>query len=267
MLTEKEMENLVAEYPDDFLEPGWKLYKRQAVYQGRRVDLIFKDRLQRTLLVEMKRGIIRREHVGQIVEYYGLLKEEGFESGVELLLIGNIIPHERRLFLDRNGIDVKEISESRFLDVANVHGYPLKDYQSKVIPETELSSKSTLKTGKRKAIIESSTATNMLLEIWKEMGGTFEKKIGPGYRLDHATYTGKGAVTFIETKSDYKTFWRFYCLRIKSENLWYKIYSEIANDFNIEKTSKGPIRAYPTHEDRKLFKRFLELSLSYWVSK
>ena len=93
------MEDLIASYPDDFLEPGWKLHQRQGIYEGRRIDLIFKDIHGRTLLVELKRGVVERKHVGQIIEYYGLLKKSGSMTGVELLLIGNNIPHERREYL------------------------------------------------------------------------------------------------------------------------------------------------------------------------
>ena len=113
MLMEKHMEDLIAAYPDEFLEPGWKLHKRQEHYEGRRIDLIFKDALNRTLLAELKRGVVTREHVGQIVEYDGLLKKSGSGTGIELLLIGKNIPHERREFLSQIGIEVMEILITR----------------------------------------------------------------------------------------------------------------------------------------------------------
>lgn len=38
------MEDLIAAYPDEFLEPGWKLHKRQGTYEGGRIDLILSDK-------------------------------------------------------------------------------------------------------------------------------------------------------------------------------------------------------------------------------
>lgn len=112
-LSEKDMENLIASNPDKFIEPGIKLIGRQVYRSGRRFDLLFQDKFGRLLLVEIKKGVITRDAVGQIMEYYGLLKQSE-QSPIELMLIGNVISTERRSALEHAGIVVKEIPLSVF---------------------------------------------------------------------------------------------------------------------------------------------------------
>jgi hypothetical protein len=113
-LTEKDMEDLIAKEPEIFIEPGLKLLGRQVYKHGRRFDLLFQDKFERLLLVEIKKGVVTREAVGQILEYYGLPKQEQ-TAPIELMLIGNVIPSERRIALEHTGVVVKEIPESVFL--------------------------------------------------------------------------------------------------------------------------------------------------------
>jgi hypothetical protein len=266
MLAEKHMEDLIAAHPDEFLEPGWRLDKRQGYYEGRRIDLVFKDAHNRILLVELKRGVVTREHVGQIVEYYGLLRKRESGVGIELLLIGNNIPHERREFLCQTGIEVNEIPERIFVEVARKYDYPLPT-SSTGKAETNSPSNMVAKSSKRSGGIEGPAIKALVLEIWSEMGGSWQAKRGPGYRLDHPSCSKHRGVTFVETKSDYEYFKAFYCLRIGSEDLWYSIYSEIADNFSIKPSPKGPLRAYPARDDRQVLRRFLQLNLEYWAAK
>ncbi len=260
------MEDLIADHPDDFLEAGWKLYQRQGYYEGRRIDLIFKDAHNRTLLVELKRGVVTREHVGQIVEYYGLIKKRGSGTGIELLLIGNIIPPERREFLHQTGIEVMEIPESRFPEVAQKYGYPLVPTATQKTVGNSPSNAVT-RSPVRSEGVEGPAVKELVLDIWKEMGGSWEAKEGPGYRLDHPDYDSTWGVTFLQTRPDYEHFKCFYCLRINLEALWDNIYGEIAQHFALKRSSKGPLQAYPRISDSGVLKRFLELSLNYWASK
>ena len=94
---EKDIENLLANYPDEFFPgEGFKLINQQFIIEGRRLDLLFEDKHERQIVVEVKRGILTREASGQIAEYYGLLKNANLEKNYELILCANIIPPERR---------------------------------------------------------------------------------------------------------------------------------------------------------------------------
>ncbi len=132
-MREKDIENLVAQYPDDFFsKEQLKLISQQYVVEGKRFDILFEDKHHRKVIVEIKLGILSREASGQIVEYYGLLKSKFPDDLIELVLIANVIPSERRIFLERMGIDCVELSLTKLLEVADKHNY--------IIPEIKLKS-------------------------------------------------------------------------------------------------------------------------------
>lgn len=97
-MREKDIENLVAQYPDDFFhKEQLKLISQQYVVEGKRFDILFEDKHHRKVIVEIKLGILSREASGQIVEYYGLLKSKFPDDLIELVLIANAVPSERRI--------------------------------------------------------------------------------------------------------------------------------------------------------------------------
>lgn len=123
-MLEKDMENLIAKHPDEFFpNSGFNFVGQQENLSQRRVDIVFNDKYDRTIIIEIKRGVLSREAAGQVMEYYGLLKKEKPEMTVELILCANTIPHERREFLERHGIECKEIGVPKFEDVAKKVGY------------------------------------------------------------------------------------------------------------------------------------------------
>ena len=127
-MLEKDIENLIARYPDEFLpNSGLILEKRQFRVRGRIIDIIFSDKHGRVIVVEVKRGILSRDAAGQIMEYYGLLKEEYPNQIIELILCANVIPHERRTFLERAGIECKELGVSFIQEIAKKYYYHFLD--------------------------------------------------------------------------------------------------------------------------------------------
>ena len=69
-MKEKDIENLLALYPDEFFPNSGFELKGQQVQLGRcRADIIFKDKYDRTIIIEVKRGILSRDASGQILEY------------------------------------------------------------------------------------------------------------------------------------------------------------------------------------------------------
>jgi len=109
-MLEKDIENLITQHPDDIF-PGEELtlIGQQIVVEGRRLDIVFADKHKRKIIVEVKRGILTREASGQIAEYYGLLKNANQAENYELVLCANIIPKERKTFLETIGIECKEL--------------------------------------------------------------------------------------------------------------------------------------------------------------
>src|SRR5882724_2131232 len=108
-MLEKDIENLIARYPEEFF-PGQGLQLTgQQIRLGRcYADVIFADQHNRIVIIEIKRGLLTREAAGQIMEYYGLLKQQQPDKILELVLCANTVPPERREFLERAGIECKE---------------------------------------------------------------------------------------------------------------------------------------------------------------
>ena len=125
-MLEKDIENLIAQHPDAiFPGEGFKLIGQQITVEGRRLDILFKDKHERQVIVEVKRGILTREASGQIAEYYGLLKNENKDKSYELILCANIIPKERKTFLETIGIACKELGVIQITELAKKYDYKL----------------------------------------------------------------------------------------------------------------------------------------------
>jgi len=127
-MVEKDIENLLSLYPDEFFpKDGFKLKGQQINIAGRRADIIFTDKYDRTIVLEIKQGVLTRDAAGQITEYYGLLKQENPNQNIELILCANIIPHERRIFLENAGIECKELPLSLVKEIAAKNNYRFSD--------------------------------------------------------------------------------------------------------------------------------------------
>jgi len=123
-MLEKDIENLIAQHPDEFFpDSGFILVGQQVKLDNCYADIIFIDKYNRTIIVEVKRGILSREASGQITEYYGLLKTEQPDDFVELILCANIIPNERKKFLESVGIECKELGINILNQIAEKVGY------------------------------------------------------------------------------------------------------------------------------------------------
>ena len=147
-MLEKDIENIIARYPNEiFPDSCFKLIGQQIRLGKCYADIIFEDNFQRKVIVEVKRGILSRDAAGQVMEYYGLLKSEQPESIVELVLCANIIPAERKKFLETIGIECKELGINSINSIATKYNYQFLDseretkrvgeLQNHVIPESD----------------------------------------------------------------------------------------------------------------------------------
>lgn len=131
-MLESDMEYLISKYPKEFF-PKLNLLspRRQFSISGRRIDILFKNEKDEEIIIEIKKGILSREAVGQIAEYYGLLKARGINNKIHLLLCANTIPNERKCFLQEIGIECYEFSEEIIDNISEKYNYK---YGTKVEP-------------------------------------------------------------------------------------------------------------------------------------
>lgn len=116
MITEKIMEDLIAANPELYIgESGLELIARQFVVPGYRFDLIFRDRTGAKLIVEIQKGTLDRSHTYKILDYYDAFKEQNPHEFVEVMIIANLIPAERKQRLASKGIAYREIPVVDFL--------------------------------------------------------------------------------------------------------------------------------------------------------
>jgi hypothetical protein len=122
-MIEREMEDLLWEHPERFLNEPLRQFERQSASTVGRADLIFLDRIGRLIVVELKRDTLERGAIPQLVDYFGMVKARFPDKAVELMIIANRIPQERRLACEQFDIEAVEISQKRFRDVADKVGY------------------------------------------------------------------------------------------------------------------------------------------------
>ena len=109
-MKEQTFETILAKYPA-LIENGLVLKGRQVSMYGRRMDLLFEDAFQHKLIIELKVGPIKDQHIGQVLSYEGMLLSAD-DPSVRVMLIGNRVPHNIRRALDHHGIGWQEISVS-----------------------------------------------------------------------------------------------------------------------------------------------------------
>jgi hypothetical protein len=136
-MLERDMEHLLAEHIEEFL-PGRKLnlVGRQVNIAGYRMDILFEEGTGVQLIMEIKRGLVTRQTVGQMVgqigQYYGLVKQAYPLKEVRLLLVANVIPPEFRTYLrDMAGVEAIEIPQATFIAIAGKYGYTFTDCETR----------------------------------------------------------------------------------------------------------------------------------------
>ena len=132
--SEKDMEDAIATNPGKYIgESGLSLIARQYSIGPYRFDLLFEDRHGSKLVVELQKGTLDRSHTYKILDYYDEYKLKKPTEFLELMVIANVIPRERRQRLSSMGISFIEIPASEFInyrlefsDVLNTEGITIK---------------------------------------------------------------------------------------------------------------------------------------------
>ena len=115
MISEKDMENSIIANPEKYLgEAGLKLLSQQHRIGNYIFDLLFEDRHGAKMIVEIQKGTLDRVHTYKILDYYYEYKENNPVDFIELMVIANKIPDERKKRLSNWGVSFKEIPEDDF---------------------------------------------------------------------------------------------------------------------------------------------------------
>lgn len=122
-MIEREMQELLWLYPERFLNEPLKQVAWEPPSAVGRADLVFEDRHGRLLVIEVKHGKLPRGAIDQLLDYFGMMKQRFPDKPVELMVVANVIPAERRLTCESRDIECREISERVFRDVAAEFGY------------------------------------------------------------------------------------------------------------------------------------------------
>lgn len=126
-MIERDMEDLIAGFPEDFFRRGRLVLKgRQQSFAGAgRFDLLFEDEFGTNILMELKARAAKYEDATQLAKYKEELERRG-EQHVLMWLVAPHVPSSVREFLDRIGIEYTEIHVAEFRRVAERHGAPIK---------------------------------------------------------------------------------------------------------------------------------------------
>lgn len=136
-MIEREMQELLWHHPERFLNEPLKQVAWEPPSAVGRADLVFEDRHGRLLIIEVKHGKLPRGAIDQLLDYFGIMKQRFPNKPVELMVVANVIPAERRLTCESRDIECREISERVFRDVANEFGYTFaSETNSQTSPET-----------------------------------------------------------------------------------------------------------------------------------
>jgi hypothetical protein len=126
-MIEKDMEDLIAAFPDDFFpRKHFVLVGRQQSFSGvGRFDLLFEDEFKSTILMELKARTLKYEDATQVARYRDELKRNGCRN-IVMWLVAPQVPTSVREFLDDKGIEYSEIHVSEFRRVAERHAFVIQ---------------------------------------------------------------------------------------------------------------------------------------------
>jgi hypothetical protein len=115
-LLERELQDYLFDHPELLVPDEVILEKsREFWIQGKRIDLLFRTERTR-YIVELKAVPLTREHLGQVVEYYGLMREQRRNGEFKMILVSPSIAAFQKPFLEELGI--------RCIEMPSIPGEP-----------------------------------------------------------------------------------------------------------------------------------------------
>lgn len=127
-MLESFMEDLLWKYPDDFFPGrGFKPVARQFTLSGAgRLDISFRDNLDRLWVIEVKAVPIRTDVADQVYRYAQSLRDAHPNDRPFPAVVAPVINATVREHFDRWGIEYYEITEAMFRRVATERGVEME---------------------------------------------------------------------------------------------------------------------------------------------
>jgi hypothetical protein len=113
MFSERIFEDILVKYPE-LIESNLKLIGRQVKHFGKRIDILFEDKFQEKLIIELKKDNLDRNALSQVLEYEGYILSEK-DPSARVMLIANRIPLNLKKAMEHHGIEFKEITKNQLL--------------------------------------------------------------------------------------------------------------------------------------------------------
>ena len=117
-MVEREMQELLWRYPERFLNEPLKQLAWKHGPAWAALILCLKQTWTVTDHRSEARGKLPRGAIDQLLDYFGMMKQRFPAKPVELMVVANEIPSERRLTCESRDIECREISEKTFRNVA-----------------------------------------------------------------------------------------------------------------------------------------------------
>jgi len=126
-MNEKLMQDLLKNFPCDLIEEGLVYFNREIATGNRRVDLVFKDKRDRLLLVEAQIGSLDTKHIDRHIDFVEGFLEKNSDVDLRLMYIANKIDPLRKSFLEKRGYEYLEIPTIKFIELAKKHNMDIED--------------------------------------------------------------------------------------------------------------------------------------------
>ena len=126
-MNEKLMQDLLKAFPCELIEDQLQYVDREVGTGNRRLDLIFSDRHNRLILVEVQQGSLDTKHIDRHIDFVEGFAEKNPDVDLRLMFIANRIDPLRKSFLERRGYEYLEIPPSKFISLADKHNIIVPD--------------------------------------------------------------------------------------------------------------------------------------------
>lgn len=209
-MKERDMEDLIAKYPDDFFPGrGLALKGRQQSFAGvGRFDLLFVDCYGTNWLMELKARTLKYsdEAIPQIVAYRDEIKRRSSQDRVVMCLVAPQIASQTvRDHLDFLGIEYREIHEAELQMVAERHGETIPQQRVAELAGTFLGAETKIANTKGNYVKEHDGQNEQTQNANSRLLQKFEvllKEIDPRIHLNCDTQKAKdGSYTNIKIES------------------------------------------------------------------
>lgn len=120
-MNEKLMQDLLKNFPCELIEDGLEYYNREIATGNRRIDLVFKDKRQRLLLVEAQIGSLDTKHIDRHIDFIEGYLDKRPDVDLRLMYVANKIDPLRKSFLEKRGYEYLEIPTIKFIELAKKH--------------------------------------------------------------------------------------------------------------------------------------------------